>query len=199
MEALVKKYQQKFRRVKQEMGQWDELNSRLLSQFSAASAIIQRLQVIQDPKNFASLKCVEGIQDAVLVKQMESLTVIFASMTKTMEDFNGVVRSLGKLSHDGVQLVQGGSSLSKSKQLQQRIGAKPSIVECIQGLRVLHEMHESEYRLKLSIVSALEGVCLKPSASDCLGGLHQLLVDQPNIPKEEVETIFNIIFAEESS
>ncbi|KAI8001504.1 Uncharacterized protein LOK49_LG09G02685 [Camellia lanceoleosa] len=40
------------------------------------------------------------------------------------------------------------------------------------------------YILKASIVSALSALALKPSDSD-LGALQQLLVDQPNIPKEE--------------
>ncbi|GMQ11453.1 hypothetical protein CsSME_00054091 [Camellia sinensis var. sinensis] len=31
MEGMVKKYQQKFRKVKEEMSRWDELQSRLLS------------------------------------------------------------------------------------------------------------------------------------------------------------------------
>ena len=46
MEAMVKKYQQKFRKVKDEMSRWDELQSRLISQFNSASSIIQRLQVL---------------------------------------------------------------------------------------------------------------------------------------------------------
>ena len=45
MEAMVKKYQQKFRKVRDEMSRWDELQSRLISQFNSASSIIQRLQV----------------------------------------------------------------------------------------------------------------------------------------------------------
>ncbi|KAG5613618.1 hypothetical protein H5410_024899 [Solanum commersonii] len=53
------------------------------------------------------------------------------------------------------------------------------------------------YRLKLSVISAISAFALKPSATDDLGALQQLLVDQPNIPKEEVQVIFEIIFAEE--
>lgn len=45
MESIVKKYQQKFRKIKDEMSRWEELQSRLISQFSNASSIIQRLQV----------------------------------------------------------------------------------------------------------------------------------------------------------
>lgn len=41
----MRKYQQKFRKVKEEMSKWEELQSQLLSQFTGASAIIQRLQV----------------------------------------------------------------------------------------------------------------------------------------------------------
>ena len=42
----MKKYRQKFRKVKDEMSRWDELQSRLISQFNSASSIIQRLQVL---------------------------------------------------------------------------------------------------------------------------------------------------------
>jgi len=46
MEGMVKKYQQEFRKVKEEMSQWDELQSKLLSQFRNAASIIERLQLI---------------------------------------------------------------------------------------------------------------------------------------------------------
>ncbi|KAA8538569.1 hypothetical protein F0562_028237 [Nyssa sinensis] len=196
MEAMAKKYQQKFRKVKDEMSQWDELQSRLVSQFRNASSIIERLQVIQNPKNYSALKCIGGIGDAVLAKQMESLETILRSMNKTLEVFHGIVLSLGKILRDGRQLVKGGSIQPTSKQLHQRVGIKPTIADCLDGLRLLHEMHQAEYLLKTSVVSALSALTLKPSAS-ALGAFQQLLVDQPNIPKEEVQFIFDIIFAEE--
>ncbi|XP_057483264.1 uncharacterized protein At5g43822-like isoform X1 [Actinidia eriantha] len=196
MEGMVKKYQQKFRRVKDEMNRWDELQSRLLSQFRNASSIIERLQVIQNPQNYGALKFVGGIEDMILRKQMESLETMLLSMNKTLEEFHGVVIFLEKSLRDGRQLVKGGSIQATPKQLQQRIGIKPSLADCLDGLRLLHEMHQSEYLLKSSIVSALSGLALKPSRSD-LGALQQLLVDQPNIPKEEVQFIFDIVFAEE--
>ncbi|XP_059455560.1 uncharacterized protein At5g43822 isoform X3 [Corylus avellana] len=135
MEAMVKKYQQKLRKVRDEINRWDDLQSRLLSQFKNASSIIERLQVIEDSKNYGSLNCMDDIVNAVLTKQVESLEVILVSMKKTM------------------------------------------------------------YRLKASVVSALSTLTFKPSASD-LCALQQLLVDQPNIPKDEVQSIFDIIFVE---
>ncbi|XP_058180709.1 uncharacterized protein At5g43822-like isoform X2 [Rhododendron vialii] len=178
MEGMVKKYQQKFRKVKDEMSRWDELQSRLLSQFRNASSIIERLQLIQNPKNYGALKCVGSIEDMVLRKQMESLENILLSMDKTMH------------------LVKGGSVQAAPKQLQQRIGIKPCLADCLEGLIHVYEMHQSEYLLKSSIVSALPVLALKPSGSD-LGALQQLLVDQPNIPREEVQLIYDIVFAEE--
>ncbi|CAL9028324.1 unnamed protein product [Prunus brigantina] len=198
MEAMVKKYQQRFRKVSDEMDRWSELQSRLISQFRNASSIIQRLQVLRDSKKYVRLKDVVGIQEAVLAKQMESLQKILFSMNKTMEEFHGIVLSLGKIHRDGRQMVKGGGSNQLTiKQLQQRVGVKPSLAYCLDGLMLLQEMHCSEYLLKSSVVSALSALALKPSASD-LGALQQLLVDQPNIPNEEVQFIFDIIFAEEN-
>ncbi|KAJ6736538.1 hypothetical protein OIU85_018700 [Salix viminalis] len=188
MEGLVKKYQQKFRKVRGLMEEWEQLQSRLTSQFSNASAIIERL------------KSVDGIVDAVVRKQMESLQTILLSMNKTLEEFRGVVLTIERMYRDGRQLVKGGggSNQLNAKQLQLRIGIKPCLADCLDGLMILHEMHQAEYLLKSSVVSALSALTLKPSSSD-LGALKQLLIDQPNIPREEVQVIFEIIFAEEIS
>ncbi|VVA35615.1 PREDICTED: At5g43822 [Prunus dulcis] len=197
MEAMVKKYQQRFRKVRDEMDRWSSLQSRLISQFRNASSIIQRLQILLDSKKYVRLKDVVGIQEAVLAKQVESLRKILFSMNKTMEEFHGIVLSLGKIHRDGRQMVKGGGSNQLTvKQLQQRVGVKPRLADCLDGLMLLQDMHCSEYLLKSSLVSALSALTFKPSASD-LGALQQLLVDQPNIPNEEVQFIFDIIFAEE--
>ncbi|XVF12332.1 hypothetical protein REPUB_Repub08aG0107300 [Reevesia pubescens] len=196
MEAMLKKYQQKFRKAKDEMSKWDELQSRLISQFQNASSIIIRLEVIQNSKNYASLNSIGGIEDAVLQKQMDSLQTILMSMKNTMEDFRAVVLALEKLQHDGKELAKGSSNQMNRKQLQQRIGVKPSLTNCIDGLMVLHEMHLDEYLLKSSLVSALSTLALKQNSND-LGALKQLLVDQPNLLNEEVQYTFDIIFAEE--
>ncbi|KAB5557788.1 hypothetical protein DKX38_008697 [Salix brachista] len=144
MEGLVKKYQQRFRKVRGLMEEWEQLQSRLTSQFSNASAIIER------------------------------------------EEFRGVVLTIERMYRDGRQLVKGGggSNQLNAKQLQLRIGIKPCLADCLDGLMILHEMHQAEYLLKSSVVSALSALTLKPSSSD-LGALKQLLIDQPNIPREE--------------
>ncbi|KAG7022770.1 hypothetical protein SDJN02_16506, partial [Cucurbita argyrosperma subsp. argyrosperma] len=189
MEAMVKKYQQRFRKFKDEMDRWDELQVRLISQFTNASSIIGRLQVLQDPNNYGSLSGMDGIVDALLAKQMES------------EELGNTVRSMEKIYRDGKQLIKGGSNQPSTKQLQQRVGLKPSLDDCLNGLRLLCDMHRSEYHLKESMVSALPELFWKPrnhSAQD-LSSLQQLLVDQPNIRKEEVEFIFDTILVPEAS
>ncbi|XVF53946.1 hypothetical protein PTKIN_Ptkin05aG0141400 [Pterospermum kingtungense] len=196
MEAIIKKYQQKFRKAKDEMSKWDELQSCLISQFRNASSIIARLEVIQNSKNYAGLNSIGGIEVAVLQKQMDSLQTILFSMKNTMEEFYTVVLSLEKLLHDSKQLAKGSSNQMNRKQLQHRIGVKPSPTNCIDGLMLLYEMHLAEYVLKSSLVSALSALALKPNSND-LGAIQQLLVDQPNILKEEVQYIYDIIFAEE--
>lgn len=49
MESLVRKYQQKYRKVEGEMKRWDELQSRLLSHFGSATSIVDRLEVLVSP------------------------------------------------------------------------------------------------------------------------------------------------------
>ncbi|XP_022989462.1 uncharacterized protein At5g43822 isoform X1 [Cucurbita maxima] len=196
MEAMVKKYQQRFRKFKDEMDHWDELQVRLISQFTNASSIIGRLQVLQDPNNYGSLSGMDGIVDALLAKQMESLQLVFSSIIKTMEELGNIVRSMEKIYRDGKQLIKGGSNQPSTKQLQQRVGLKPSLEDCLNGLRLLCDMHRSEYYLKESMVSALPQLFWKPrnhSAQD-LSSLQQLLVDQPNIRKEEGRGSFKDIY-----
>ncbi|KAG6420197.1 hypothetical protein SASPL_116717 [Salvia splendens] len=199
MESIVKKYQRQFRKIKDETSRWEELQSRLISQFSNASSIIQRLQEIQNLQNYGTLRFVEGIEGFVLGKQMDSFQTILLSINNTMKEFGGIVSSVEKVVRDSKQLPKVGSAQMNAKQLKQQIGVKPTLADCIEGLRLLEEMHRSEYLLKLSLVSALPALALKPSASGDLEALQQLLVDQPNIPRDEVQYVYDIIFAEEIS
>ncbi|XP_057794699.1 uncharacterized protein At5g43822-like isoform X2 [Salvia miltiorrhiza] len=164
MDSIVKKYQQRFQKIREEMNRWEELQSQLISQFSNASSIIQRLQVIRDSQNYGALRCVEGIESVLLAKQMDSLQIIFVSINNTMKEFCGIVSYLEKVVCDSKQLVKVGSAQMTTKQLKQRIGVKPTLADCLEGIRLVEEMHQSEYLLKLSVVSALPSIALKPSA-----------------------------------
>lgn len=197
MEVMVKKFQSKFNKVREEMNQWDELQSRLISQFRNASHIVDRLQVLKKSSNYGILNCVGGVSDVLLEKQIASLNVISFSMKKTLEEFHCIVLSLEKMHRDGRQLVKGSSSRPTMKQLQQRVGVKPTLIDCLDGLSFLHEIYYSEYLLKTSVVSALSSMALMPSKASDLGALQQLLVDQPNILTEEVQSLFDTIFAED--
>ncbi|KAF5207709.1 Pentatricopeptide repeat (PPR) superfamily protein [Thalictrum thalictroides] len=196
MEMLVKKYQQKYSKVREEMDRWDELQSRLLRQFRNASSIIERLEVLQDLQNYGALKSIVGIREAILGKQMSSLEVILQSLKDTMQEFNGIVMSFEKILRDGKHLANGASRPLTENQKQQRVGIQPSIADCMDGLEFIYKRHHAEYHLKLSTVSSLMSKKPPPSASD-FGALQQLLTDQPNIAKEEVQSIFDIIFAGE--
>lgn len=53
--------------------------------------------------------------------------------------------TIEKMHRDGSQLVKGGSNQVTEKQLQQRVGIKPCLAYCLDGLQRLHDMHRSEY------------------------------------------------------
>ncbi|OMO91969.1 hypothetical protein CCACVL1_06941, partial [Corchorus capsularis] len=78
------------------------------------------------------------IQDAIDPKRLYQM---FPGWGAWMEGFRSVVLSLDKLQNDGKQLAKGGSNQMNRKQLQQKVGLKPSLTNCIDGLVLLHEMH----------------------------------------------------------
>lgn len=195
MERLVKKYEQKYRKAREEMDKWDALQLRLLKQFRNAAAIIERLEVLGDKENYGVLKFFSHIAKELPAKQVESLEIIFISMRSTLDEFNKVVKSLKKIWQDGCHLLKGETQQPTLQQMQMRVGLRPSLSDCLDGLKAIYEMHLSEYLLKVPIVSALT----YDSRPGDVAALQAVLADQPNIPTNEVQLIFNIIFAEEIS
>jgi hypothetical protein len=53
------------------------------------------------------------------------------------EEFYRIVLSIEKIHGDSRQQIKGGSGKSSVKLLQQRIGIKPSVTDCLDGLVVL--------------------------------------------------------------
>eukprot|EP00268_Persea_americana_P040385 TRINITY_DN40104_c0_g1_i10.p1 TRINITY_DN40104_c0_g1~~TRINITY_DN40104_c0_g1_i10.p1 ORF type:complete len:114 (+),score=24.03 TRINITY_DN40104_c0_g1_i10:111-452(+) len=88
---------------------------------------------------------VHGLKEVLLGKQMESLGSIFCSMRETLKEFHIIVMSLEKIVRDGNQLLKGGSMQPTTHQMQLRVGIRPSVEDCLDGLKSLHEMHHSEY------------------------------------------------------
>uniref|UniRef100_A0A7N0R831 Uncharacterized protein n=1 Tax=Kalanchoe fedtschenkoi TaxID=63787 RepID=A0A7N0R831_KALFE len=158
MEAMLKKFQQKYNKVKDNMSQWEDLQTRFVSHFRNASSIIHRFPVLQDSNNFGCLKSYHALPDKLLRKQMDSLQTIIMSMKLTLDEFSNVVGSLDKIVRDSRQLIKGASH----QQLHQTIGVKPSLTYCIEGLQTLHDMHQSEYRLKSSLFTAFCHLTFKP-------------------------------------
>ncbi|KAI0525190.1 hypothetical protein KFK09_004584 [Dendrobium nobile] len=188
MTVMLKKLQQKYARVKDEMVRWDELQSQMLSQFGNGASIINRLQVLNVDKNYDALEVLPGIKETLLGKQIETLEMIFISLTELMKEFHRIVLSLDKIARDANQLLREATPY----QMQLCVGTQPSLQQCLDGLNTFHKMHKSEFLLKSSILSSLMLKYFKCSADD-VATLRQLLVDQPNIPKDEVQTIFDII------
>ncbi|CAL4915647.1 unnamed protein product [Urochloa decumbens] len=182
MEVVLRKVQQRVRKAREEMDLWDDLNSHLLTNFNRATSVIDRLPVLGEDKNYGVLRGVPNIREDLMGKQTESLELIFVCMRETLEKLNGVVKALNKALCDTNQMVRGGSALT-AKQMQLQVGILPTIAECLDGLRTLCEMHQAEFALKSSVISLLTW---KSSSSD-IAVLKQLLVDQPNIPKDEDE------------
>ncbi|GKB62100.1 RNA cyclase family protein [Tanacetum coccineum] len=91
MEAMVNKYQQKFKRVHDDMDRWDNLKSRFVLQIRNASSIIKRLQ----DQNSVAFSIVKAYRDAkqqlkggfvlISVKQLNNLIDIKPSLADRLE------------------------------------------------------------------------------------------------------------------
>ncbi|WVZ94538.1 hypothetical protein U9M48_040418 [Paspalum notatum var. saurae] len=143
METVVRKVQRRVSKAREDMDRWDDLNTIILAQFSNASAIVSRIQMLRENKNYGPLLGVPNIIEDLVGKQLERLEQIFFSIRETLEKFNGVVKDLNKALHDTSQMVRGGSALT-AKQMQLQVGILPTISECLDGLRTLCEMHQDE-------------------------------------------------------
>ncbi|XP_057774228.1 uncharacterized protein At5g43822-like [Salvia miltiorrhiza] len=109
MDSIVKKYQQRFQKIREEMNRWEELQSQLISQFSNASSIIKRLQVIRDSQNYGALRCVEGIESVLLAKQMDSLQIIFVSIKKSRDCEGTLIPAAGiRCGYSGTRIGEEG-------------------------------------------------------------------------------------------
>jgi len=126
MEAVVRKVQQRVRKAREEMDLWDDLNSRLLTNFDRTAVVIGRLPVLGEDKNYGALHSVANIPDDLMGKQIESLELMLVSMRETLEKLNGVVRALNKALRDTKQMVRGGSALTVKQILYLRATSLPS-------------------------------------------------------------------------
>lgn len=81
----------------------------------------------------------------VILKGRLILALTSYTLLNFREEFRGVVMSLEKILRDGRQQAKGGSAQATTKQLQLRVGVKPSLADCLDGIKLLHEMHLSEY------------------------------------------------------
>ncbi|CAM6104064.1 unnamed protein product [Calypogeia fissa] len=190
MERLVRKYEQSFRRAKEEMVTWAALQDRLLKQFGNAIAILERLPVVVTPTNygvFIEEKSMAIARD-LPTAQMESLELIFKAITNTMGELKRVRNSLEKIWCDGQQLLRAEKQLTPQQQ-HQRVGPRPSLQDCLDGLFSIYEMHRDEYNLKIALVSALT----YDIKSEDVVLLQTLVAEEPNIPSNEMQHILDLI------
>ncbi|KAL3697101.1 hypothetical protein R1sor_011177 [Riccia sorocarpa] len=180
------------------MNTWEALQGRLVKQLINAAAILERLphvdavQVLSSAENYGVLgDKLSTMQRDLTAAQVESIELLFRAMASTLVDFHRVVLALEKIWRDGCQLLKAEKPQPTPQQLQQRVGPRPSLHDCLEGLRSLYQMHYDEYNLKVAVVSSLT----YDSREEDVSLLLTLVSDQPNIPSEEVKYIFDLISA----
>lgn len=115
--------------------------------FEQADAIIAKY-IAFDGEHIVSFVFLAMKTDVFLVRFVEGFgrwAYIIPIPYTFREEFHAIVLSLEKLHRDSGQLIKGGSSQTSLKQLQQRIGLKPSLADCLDGLKIFHDMHFAEY------------------------------------------------------
>ncbi|MCO5554050.1 hypothetical protein L7F22_007576 [Adiantum nelumboides] len=111
------------------------------------------------------------------------------------KDFERIKDAFKRLWHESSQLLRAEKLQSTSSQAQQRFGLGPSLNECIEGLENLFIMHRDEYQLKVACVNALA----YNSSSNDVSALQSILADQPSIPPDEAQFIFDFFYAGHNS
>jgi len=145
--------------------------------------------VLLEAKNYGIMDSMTSILQAMPAMQIEQLELILRSMQSTIVELEKIVKSFEKLWRDGMGLLK--AEKITAQQSEQRVGPRPSLNDCFQGLHDLYIMHRDEHKLKLAIISSLS----YESRSDDVCALQVVLQDQPNLPPNEVKRIFEVIAA----
>lgn len=191
MERLVKKYEQWYRRALDQHNKWQIHQSELLKQFANATAIIERLPVLLNSKNYGVLEKLPMIQKTLQASQIFDLERIRRLMQSTLVEMEKIAKSFEKLERDGAGLLV--TEKFTKEQFEERVGSRPSLNICTGGLHNLYIMHRDELKLKVGIISSLH----YESRSEDLRDFERVLRDQPNLPPDEVEQIFERVLGDE--
>eukprot|EP01018_Ginkgo_biloba_P015006 Gb_14654 [translate_table: standard] len=62
----------------------------------------------------------------------------------TWGELDRVVKALEKISRDGFQLLKGEALQPTVQQMQLRVGLRPCLNDCLEGLKAISEMHHAE-------------------------------------------------------
>jgi len=181
--GLLPPFRRLYAKARTETENWAALQSRLEVQAASAVNIFERLPALQDAANYGVLSAGEGLPQKVYFKQLRALEALLQRMQSTLNDMEGVVTTLGRLSTEGGKLGSDGKGLSATA-LFLRSGAHPCPSECSEGLHDIWHMHRSELALKHALLRALSSYSTSP------GDLSELLAcleDEPNIDPSRVE------------
>lgn len=189
--GLLAKYQQLYQRMEGHWQDWCDLQERAEGTLTTCAAIILRLPAMQDPKNYGTLAHLGDIQDRLLGKQLQSFEQLLDRLQGITSEMGSIVAAVGKLAQEGDRLLRGQRPALSLAARTLRLGATPSLAECVRGLQDIWGMLRDELALKRAL---LEELTYEVNAED-LQTLQRLFMAQPNVEQARIKDLFHLMAA----